>query len=87
MDVYSVMLDVQENMNDLNEEKFWKYVEKSSKEIHERIENNEDMKQAGSENSQTFTELLNSGIDLSKTSNIDFLSSNIGVLPGNKKRR
>jgi hypothetical protein len=62
-------------MNDLNEANFWKQVEKSSKEVHNRIYNNEDMDQPGSAASEEFIHLLNKGIDFSNSISHDFILS------------
>jgi len=85
MGVYTVMLNVQDYVTDLNESNFWEHVERKSKDLHKRLDNNEDIEQPGSQNDKEFIKKLNEDFDFSKFTSHDFLFSNIGIMEGNSK--
>lgn len=85
MGVFSVILDVREDISGVNKENFWAHVESCSKELHKRIDNNEDIEQVECEVNKEFIRLLNDGFKFSDSVSHDFILSNLVIMKENKK--
>jgi hypothetical protein len=83
MGVFSVALDNQTNIENFNEENFWKMAEKVSIDLHERLKNNDDMEQIGQKGDELI-DLINKNYDFSKHTSHDYVLSNLGVMKSNK---